>query len=127
MLERGSGRIVLVASVAGLTGVAGESVYAAAKAGLLVFGESLRLELAGTGVGVGTVSPGVVDTAFFARRGTPYDRERPKPIPPGRVADAVIRSLEGKDDLVVPGWLGIAPKVRAVAPAVYRRLARRFG
>lgn len=128
MLARRSGRIVLVASIAGLTGVAGESVYAASKAGLLVFGESLRLELAGTGVGVGTVSPGAVDTGFFARRGVPYERRSPRPLAAGRVADAVIEVLEGrKQDVVLPRWLGIAPKVRAVAPGAYRRLARRFG
>lgn len=127
MVARGSGRVVVVASIAGLTGVAGESAYAASKAGLLVFAESLRLELAGTGVGVGTVSPGAVDTGFFARRGTPYDRRVPKPVEPGRVAAAIVDALEGKDDVVVPAWLGIAPKVRALAPRTYRRLARRFG
>jgi short-subunit dehydrogenase len=128
MLARRSGRIVLVASIAGLTGVAGESVYAASKAGLLVFGESLRLELAGTGVGVGTVSPGAVDTGFFARRGTPYGRRSPRPLAADTVAAAVVDVLAGRrEDVVLPRWLGIAPKVRAVAPGSYRRLARRFG
>ena len=68
MIERGSGYVFLVSSVAGRTGVAGEAVYAAAKAGLDAFAESLRLELVGTGVQVGVVVPAVVSTDFFTAR-----------------------------------------------------------
>ena len=128
MVDRGRGRVVLVASIAGLTGVASESVYAATKAGIITFAESLRLELAGSGVGVSVVSPGAVSTEFFARRGTPYDRGIPRPLPPDRGARAIMVGLEqDRDDAVVPRWLGIAPRVRALAPATYRRLARRLG
>jgi short-subunit dehydrogenase len=128
MLARGRGHVALVASIAGLTGVASESGYAATKAALVVFAESLRLELAGTGVGVTVVSPGVVDTPFFDRRGTPYDRRTPKPIPAGRVAAALVDAIErDKAEIVVPRWLGIAPRMRGLAPGAYRALARRFG
>jgi short-subunit dehydrogenase len=128
MLERGNGRVTLLASVAGHTGVAHESVYAASKAGLIVFAESLRLEVAGSGVGVAVVSPGAVATEFFGRRGVPYDRRFPRPVSPARVAGAVLDTLEGdRDDLVVPRWLAVAPRIRALAPRTYRSLARRFG
>ncbi|MEN3361865.1 MAG: hypothetical protein V7637_5847 [Mycobacteriales bacterium] len=127
MLARGRGQLTLLASIAGLTGVASESVYAATKAGLVVFAESLRLELAGSGVGVAVVSPGAVDTGFFSRRGTPYDRRLPRPLDVHRVARAVVRATERDRDLVLPRWLGVAPKVRAVLPRTYRRLARRLG
>jgi len=128
MLDRGRGRVTLLASIAGLTGVANESVYAATKAGLIVFAESLRLEIAGTGVGVAVVSPGAVGTDFFARRGAPYDRRFPRPVHPDRVARAVVATVEReRDEVVVPRWLAVAPRVRALAPRAYRSLARRFG
>jgi short-subunit dehydrogenase len=128
MLDRRHGRVTLLASIAGLTGVAQESVYAATKAGLIVFAESLRLEIAGSGVGVAVVSPGAVATGFFDRRGAPYARRFPRPVPPERVAAAVLQTLERDGaDLVVPRWLAVAPRVRALAPRAYRSLARRFG
>jgi short-subunit dehydrogenase len=128
MLARGHGQVALLASIAGLTGVASESVYAATKAGLVIFAESLRLELSGTGVTTTVISPGAVDTPFFARRGVPYDRRSPRPVTPDRVAATVLRSVErDRPEAIVPRWLGIAPKVRALAPGTYRRMARRFG
>jgi short-subunit dehydrogenase len=127
MLARGAGQLTLLASIAGLTGVASESVYAATKAGLVVFAESLRLEIAGSGVGVAVVSPGAVDTGYFVRRGSPYDRKLPRPLDVRRVAHAVVRATERDRDLVLPRWLAVAPKVRALLPGTYRRLARRLG
>lgn len=128
MLDRGSGHLALVGSVAGRTGVAGEAVYAAAKAALDVFAESLRLELTGTGVAVSLTVPGVVDTGFFAARGRAYDRGFPRPVPPEDVARAVERAIaHDRAEAWVPGWLRLAPAVRAVAPSTYRRLTARFG
>src|SRR5699024_585462 len=65
MVERGSGHIALVSSIAGSMGVPNEAVYSASKAAVQVFGRSAQLELAPSGIGVTTVNPGVVDTAFF--------------------------------------------------------------
>src|ERR1700751_1773946 len=53
MLAAGGGSLACVGSIAGRTGVAGESVYASTKAGLDTFAESLRFELSGCGIGVG--------------------------------------------------------------------------
>ena len=88
----------------------------------------LRLELAGSGVGVGVVVPAVVDTGFFAGRGRPYERRSPRPVPPERAAAAVLRAIEqDRAEVFVPAWTRVAPTVRALAPAAFRRLSLRYG
>jgi short-subunit dehydrogenase len=103
-------------------------VYAAAKAGLDAFGESLRLELVGTGVGVSVIVPSAVRTEFFSTRGREYDRVVPRAVAPEVVARAVVRAIErDRAETWTPRWVRIAPVVRALTPGVYRRLAARFG
>jgi short-subunit dehydrogenase len=128
MLERRRGAIVNVVSIAGHVGVKEEAVYASTKAGLLGFSESLRYELSGTGVQVGVVSPAVVDTPFFERRGRPYDRRFPRPIPPERVAETVLRSIRsGRAQLYVPRWTALPVWLNAAWPGLFRAMAGRFG
>jgi len=62
MLERGFGRVVNVASIAGKTGYAYISAYAASKHGLLGLTKCAALEVASKGVTVNAVCPGYVDT-----------------------------------------------------------------
>ncbi|MEV4809058.1 SDR family NAD(P)-dependent oxidoreductase [Micromonospora avicenniae] len=127
MCHRG-GHLVFVGSIAGRLGVNGEAVYAATKAGLDAFAQSLRMELTGRQVAVSTVVPGVVDTPFFARRGQPYRRRRPRPLPPDRVAAALTDAIANdRAEVYVPRWLRLPVAVRGLLPAVYRRLAARFG
>ena len=128
MLERRSGHIVNVASIAGHVGVRDEALYAATKSALLTFSEGLRYEVQKSGVRVSAVSPGVVDTDFFARRGSPFRRRRPRPIPPERVAHAIVRAIErNRDEVVVPGWLRFPIRLHGAWPGIYRVLAGRFG
>jgi short-subunit dehydrogenase len=128
MAKRGVGQLVFVTSIAGATAARDEAVYAAAKAGLGSFAESLSYELEGRGVGVSVVVPGVVDTPFFDRRGRPYGRSTPAPIPPERVARAIILAARQDRDVVfVPGWMRFPAWLHGTAPRTFRALASRFG
>jgi 2-hydroxycyclohexanecarboxyl-CoA dehydrogenase len=65
MMERGSGSIVNIASDAGRVGSLGETVYAAAKGGLIAFTKSLARETARHGINVNCVCPGPTETPLL--------------------------------------------------------------
>jgi short-subunit dehydrogenase len=128
MLERGGGHLAYVGSVAGATGVAREAVYAASKAGLATFADSVREEVAGRGVTVSVTVPGVVDTPFFSRRGSAYDRAWPAPISAERVGRAVVRAIESdRAEVFAPAWMRLPARFKGAMPGLYRTLALRFG
>jgi NAD(P)-dependent dehydrogenase (short-subunit alcohol dehydrogenase family) len=66
MIRARWGRIIFVSSVVALTGSAGQTNYAASKAGLIGFARSLAREIGGRGVTVNVVSPGFVNTDMTA-------------------------------------------------------------
>lgn len=124
MVERGSGHLVFISSMAGKIATGGGSVYSATKFGLRGFASALRDELRGSGVGVSLISPGFVrEAGLFADTGIKlpgYVRT----VSPQQVADAVIKGVErdrGEIDVApfpirVSGWLaGIAPSAVAAA------------
>lgn len=69
MVNRGTGRILFTASIAGEMVAPREAVYVATKAFVLSFAHSLRYELRDTGVVVTALQPGPTDTDFFHRAG----------------------------------------------------------
>jgi 3-oxoacyl-[acyl-carrier protein] reductase len=96
------GRIVNISSVVGLTGNAGQSNYAASKAGLIGLTRSLAKELAGRGVCVNAVAPGFIATDMTAGIDAAAAAELASRIPLGRIgeADEIARAV---DFLVGPG------------------------
>lgn len=128
MRRRSGGHLVFVSSIAGHMAVADEAVYSATKAAMNAFAASIRHEASPHGVGVSVVVPGVVDTAFFSRRGTPYSRRFPRPVPAEAVAERIVRAVEHRrPEVFVPRWLRFPARLRGVAPHLTDALQRRFG
>jgi 3-oxoacyl-[acyl-carrier protein] reductase len=76
-----SGRIINVASVIGLIGNAGQCNYAASKAGLIGFTQSVARELASRGVTCNALAPGFIETDMTAVLGEEMKKELLKKIP----------------------------------------------
>ncbi len=89
MLEAKWGRIINIASTAGLTGSAYITAYCAAKHGLIGFTRALAVETARTGVTVNAVCPGYVDTEMTAQNVANIMKKT------GRSRDEVVASLVG--------------------------------
>lgn len=89
MLERGGGKIINIASVAGKTPLPGMGVYCVSKAGVLMLTEVLAVELAAENIQVNAIAPGFVKTRFSAVlwQDAQIHDVAVKKIPQGRMAD----------------------------------------
>lgn len=67
MVTQGYGRIVLIASVAGLRGGTGRAAYGATKGGVIALGKVMAVELAHAGVTTNIIAPGAIETELVAR------------------------------------------------------------
>lgn len=86
MVRARSGRIIVISSVVGMLGSAGQANYAASKAGLIGFARSLARELGGRGITVNVVAPGFVDTDMTAVLDEARRGEILANVPLGRLA-----------------------------------------
>ena len=113
MRQRGSGRLVGIASVAGIRGLPGHGAYCASKAAAIGYCESLRGECRGSGVKVVTILPGYIDTPLT--RGNPYSM--PFLMPAGDFADRAFAVIvAGSSYRVIPWQMGVVAKLLRVLP-----------
>jgi 3-oxoacyl-[acyl-carrier protein] reductase len=85
MMKARSGRIVNVASVVGFTGNAGQSNYAAAKAGIVGFSKSLAREVGSRNITVNCVAPGFIETDMTRSLSEEQSRRLLENVPLGRL------------------------------------------
>ena len=113
MVQRGSGTLVGIGSVAGIRGLPGHGAYCASKAAVISYCESLRGELRPHGVRVVTVSPGYIDTPL-----TQQNRySMPFLMQPADFADRAFRTIQaGVSYRVIPWQMGVVAKLLRMLP-----------
>ena len=88
MIKARTGRIINISSVIGLIGNAGQSNYAASKAGLIGFTQSCAREFAGRGITVNAIAPGFIETDMTAELNEALKADILKKIPLGTLGQA---------------------------------------
>jgi short-subunit dehydrogenase len=113
MRQRGSGRLVGIASVAGIRGLPGHGAYCASKAAAISYCESLRGECAPSGVKVVTILPGYIDTPLT--RGNRY--AMPFLMPADAFAERAFAAIVAGDSYrVIPWQMGVVAKLLRLLP-----------
>ena len=120
MRAAGRGSLVGIASVAGYRGLPGAAAYCASKAAAISYLESLRIELAASGIKVITICPGYI--------ATPMTAQNPYPMPFLLSADAAARKIaalieSGRTFAVIPWQMAIVARILRTLPNwLYDRL-----
>lgn len=130
MIERRSGHIVNIASMAGKTMVPFNTVYSSSKHAVIGFSLSLREELRPHRVGVSVVNPTFVSDSGMYANGP--DQNAPKMaaiVTPDDVAEAVVRAIEKNkpEILVTKGGGHVLDVVHAVSPSLTARIQDAVG
>jgi short-subunit dehydrogenase len=124
MKQQGGGTLINISSVAGHIPLPFHSIYSGTKFAMNAIGKAARIELAGSGINVLTVSPGYVRTDFSvnAVQGEDYKAVRPKSvrgISAERVAKATLEGyLKNKREVVVPWFMHPVIKLYQLFPGL---------
>lgn len=120
MVQRGSGALVGIGSVAGIRGLPGHGAYCGSKAAVIGYCESLRGELRASGVQVVTICPGYIDTPLTQKNsyGMPFLMQ------PQVFAEKAFKTIAAGDSYrVIPWQMGIVAKLMRLLPnGVYDKL-----
>jgi len=129
MIERHSGHIVNIASVAGLAPVPYAAVYSATKHAVIGFSQSIRYEVAEHGVGVSVVCPSFVREAGLYHENSAGTEKKEPTVSPEEVGDAVVSAITGDRSRVVvsPAMVKLAPYLTAVSPDLTYFASKRTG
>jgi short-subunit dehydrogenase len=132
MLERKQGHIVNISSLAGKSGPAFQEPYAASKAGLVAFTQSLRATYRGTGVSASVIVPAFVEAGIYARLKAKSGCAAPALLTgcsPEQVAQAVLRSIEGDVPEIIVNRYPIRPvlALSALSPRLGDWITARMG
>ncbi len=115
MQARGSGKLVGIASVAGIRGLPGHGAYSSSKAAVISYCESLRGELRHSGVQVQTILPGYIATPLTAKN--KYKMQFL--MQPEAFADKAFKAIEsGTSYRVIPWQMGLVAKLLRLLPNV---------
>nr|WP_090886835.1 SDR family oxidoreductase [Evansella caseinilytica] len=127
MMTRRGGHIIFVASQAGKLATPKSSAYSATKHALLGYANSLRMEVAASGIRVSVVNPGPVRTSFFDnadRDGNYRQNVESFMLDPIKVADKTIKLIEKpKREVNLPGWMNIGTKLYQLFPGLVEKVA----
>jgi short-subunit dehydrogenase len=96
MVQRGSGVVVNVSSLAGRIGVTTEAAYSASKFALAGWSEAIAADLAGTGVRVRLVLPGTIDTEIWDQPGNDAPLYRGPLTPAEDMAEAIVAAIDSE-------------------------------
>ncbi|CQR58000.1 SDR family NAD(P)-dependent oxidoreductase [Paenibacillus riograndensis] len=126
MLERGSGQIVNVASMAGKIGTARSVAYTATKHAVLGFTNALRQELRRQGIIVSAVNPGPIATEFF-RTADPsgsYEKSVARMMmTPEHVSKKIVKLIDkGKEEIDLPGFAAVGIRLYGLFPRLADKL-----
>jgi short-subunit dehydrogenase len=113
MLQRKSGKLVGIGSIAGIRGMPGHGAYCGSKAAVINYLESLRGELRGSGVQVVTICPGYIKTPMTEQNSYPM----PFLMEAADFARKSLRKIEtGSSYSVIPWQMGVVAKLLRVMP-----------
>jgi short-subunit dehydrogenase len=121
LLRQGNGQIVAIGSIAGYRGLPRTASYGAAKAALMNYIESLRIDLAPRGIAVTLAAPG-----FVATKDTKKQRAKPMAMSVEPAADLLAKAILSRRPFVSFPWsvAWIARLMRLLPAPLYDRLIR---